>query len=67
MNLQYGDIIQIDNDSFDTIGKSYEVMSVEFRENSTATKLVLKDTNTKEVSCIIVAKNQIIRDTDGLD
>lgn len=64
MNLQYGDIIRLDTDHWDTIGKTFKIISIKYREKSTAVDLVVEDILEDKIIKIVVPENQIVVDTE---
>jgi hypothetical protein len=53
------DYCKLDNDKWADCGKIWAVLEYSSSSKSTAVKLVLEDTDTKEVHSRVVARNQI--------
>lgn len=60
--LQHGDIISIDNDHWDLLGKKFKIEFIKYRENSTAVELILTDVLTETCLKCVFPRNQIIRE-----
>lgn len=58
-NLQNGDIISLDLDNWQMIGRKFEVLNFKFRSNSTAVELLVKDVVDESVFKCVVSRNQI--------
>lgn len=56
----YGDIIKLDIDNWDMIGRKFTVLSSKPRDNSTAVELTLEDVCDESIYKCVVAQNQIL-------
>lgn len=58
--IKSGDTIRIDNDHWDHLNADYFVHIAEYKENSTAVKLILEDGHSN-IFTTTVAQNQIVK------
>lgn len=57
--ISYGDVVRLDTDHWETVGRTFKVLSAQYREDSTAVKLVLEDVLDEEKICLVCSSNQI--------
>lgn len=58
-DLVVGDVIIIDDDTWDMLSKKFTILSVSYRKDSTAVDLMLEVYGTKEIIHKVVAYHQI--------
>lgn len=64
MIVQYGDKISLDIDNWGIVNRLLTVIACKERPNSTAVELIVEDPVDEQVFKCVVAKNQIIKETN---